>query len=141
MIGTERLFVIGRDAACDVVLADESVSRRHAELLVFDDGMLFYTDCASSLGSTLTRDGKTRPLHQEVLMPSDRLVLGELALSSEELLGLVRQCGPRGQAVASSVARPAAEAPAPRWTPGAHLQRCECGTVKNEGQPCPHCKQ
>ena len=41
MIGTERKFVIGRDASCDVVLADDSVSRRHAELLVFDDGMLF----------------------------------------------------------------------------------------------------
>lgn len=90
MIGTERKFVIGRDAGCDLVLADESVSRRHAELLLFDDGMLFLTDCASRLGTTLTRDGRTRPLHQEVLMPRDRLVLGELALSTEDLLAMVR---------------------------------------------------
>lgn len=90
MIGNERRFVIGRDATCDVVLADESVSRRHAELLVFDDGMVFYTDCASSLGSQLIRDGRTSPLHQEVLMPGDRLVLGELSLASEELMALVR---------------------------------------------------
>lgn len=141
MIGTERLFVIGRDAGCDLVLADESVSRRHAELLVFDDGMLFYTDCASRLGSSLTRDGRTRPLHQDVLMPGDRLMLGELALSSEELLGLVRQCGPRGQTLGATVARPAAESPAPHWAQGTHLTRCDCGTVKNEGQRCPHCKQ
>lgn len=90
MIGNERKFVIGRDAACDVVLADESVSRRHAELLVFDDGMVFYTDCASTLGSRLVRDGRSSPLHQEVLMPGDQLVLGELPLTSEDLLALVR---------------------------------------------------
>jgi hypothetical protein len=139
-IGSERRFVIGRDAACDVVLADESVSRRHAELLVFDDGMLFFTDCASSRGSTLTRDGSTRPLHQEVLMPRDRLTLGELSLTSEELLELVRRCGPQGQGVGPRVSTPPAEAPAPAFGRGAHLLRCpHCGSYKAEGRACPHC--
>lgn len=141
MIGNERKFVIGRDAGCDVVLADESVSRRHAELLVFDDGMLFLTDCGSSLGTTLTRDGQTRRLHQEVLMPRDRLVLGELELSSETLLALARDAGPSsGPTLPASVHTPAADAPAPQWARGSHLHRCACGSVKPQGQACPRCR-
>ncbi|GAP36690.1 FHA domain-containing protein [Piscinibacter sakaiensis] len=140
MIGTERKFVIGRDAACDVVLADPSVSRRHAELLVFADGMLFYTDCASKIGSTLTRDGRTRALHQEVLMPSDRLSIGDLQIGAQDLYGLVRECAAAaGRPLEAALAAPPAEPAAPQWHQGMHLRRCECGAVAEPGQPCPQC--
>ena len=97
MTGQERKFLIGRDNRCDIVLDDPSVSRHHAELLVFDDGLVFYTDCASRLGSQLLRDGRREPLHQEVLMPGDHLVLGELELPCEALLARVQALMPNPQ--------------------------------------------
>lgn len=141
MVGAERKFTIGRDLRCDVVLADDSVSRRHAELLVFPDGMLFFTDCASSLGSTLIRDGAERPLRQEVLMPDDRLRLGELELSAADLLSLARDSGARGSDLPGAAARPPSDSEGERWARGTVLVRCDCGHIKPKDAPCPHCKQ
>jgi RND superfamily putative drug exporter len=44
-------FVIGRDEDCDLVLTDEGVSRRHAELSVTADGAVVVTDLGSSNGT------------------------------------------------------------------------------------------
>ena len=40
-----RTFVIGRSSEADIVLADASVARRHAELVLTDDGRFHLTDC------------------------------------------------------------------------------------------------
>ena len=141
MVGEELKFTVGRDARCDVVLADDSISRRHAELLVFPDGMLFFTDCASSLGSVLIRDGVERPVHQDVLMPDDRLRLGELELSAADLLALVRDSGARGRGLPASAARPPDDSGGERWARGTLLVRCDCRQVKPKDAPCPHCKR
>jgi S1-C subfamily serine protease len=44
-------FVIGRDAGCDLTLADEQVSRRHAELQVRGDGRALLRDLESRNGT------------------------------------------------------------------------------------------
>jgi hypothetical protein len=56
---SDRLLV-GRHPACDVVVADPSVSRRHAEL-TFRDGVWVLQDLASTNGTTVNgeRVGRT----------------------------------------------------------------------------------
>lgn len=45
-------LLVGRHPACDVVLADDSVSRRHAQL-TFRDGVWVLQDLASTNGTTV----------------------------------------------------------------------------------------
>lgn len=44
-------YVIGRSAFADIVVADDSVAPRHAELVVTDDGRFHITDCATATGT------------------------------------------------------------------------------------------
>ena len=133
-------FVIGRATECDVVLADDSVSRRHGELLVFADGLLFLVDCHSTAGTRIERDGRDWALHQEVLMPGDRLTFGDLALTVEELLDACRASS-HGRAAPASVAPQAPEPVSVPWAAGARLERCACGAIKERGSPCPACSR
>jgi hypothetical protein len=71
----EGNLVIGRDAACDVVLADESVSRHHARL-VFRDGTWIIQDLNSKNGTIVNRERVGRCQ----LQPGDRLQLGDQLL-------------------------------------------------------------
>lgn len=69
--GQERELLIGRHYACDVVLSDPSVSRRHARV-TFRDGGWILQDLESTNGTTVngTAVGRCE------LRPGDRLVLG-----------------------------------------------------------------
>ena len=56
-----RTFVIGRSPDADIVLADETVAPRHAELVITDDGRYHLTDCGGGDGTwraVAQRDGK-----------------------------------------------------------------------------------
>ena len=64
-----RRFTIGRDKNCDVAIADDSVSRLHAEIWLAADGALTVADKGSSNGTTLMRNGKASPLREEVVLP------------------------------------------------------------------------
>ncbi len=46
-----RTFVIGRSPDADIVLADASVGRQHAELVITDDGRFHLTDCGGGDGT------------------------------------------------------------------------------------------
>lgn len=107
----ERKLAIGRAPECDVVLADDSVSRRHAELVILEDGSLLLIDCHSTRGTRLhAPGGGSRAVHQELVTAGDRVQLGELAVTVGELL-------------AAADHRPTpAERP---WPQGDRLVRCE----------------
>ncbi len=66
---------IGRGTGCDVVLADITVSRRHARLIP-RDGMWVLHDLSSTNGTFLNGHRVTRCQ----LRPGDRLALGEALL-------------------------------------------------------------
>jgi hypothetical protein len=74
--GRRGELLVGRHHACDVVLSDPSVSRRHARL-VFRDGSWVLQDLESTNGTTVNgvRVGRC------ALRPGDLLALGD-----EELL-------------------------------------------------------
>ena len=70
-----RPTVLGRSRACDVVLADDSVSRRHA-MLVREGGRVVLTDLGSTNGTLVNG----RWVTQAEVRPGDRVRLGGVDL-------------------------------------------------------------
>lgn len=113
----QQTFSIGRSPECDLVLADQSVSRKHAELMVLDDGQLFLVDCQSTHGTRLSLHGQTRPVQQDIV-PLDAVVqFGDVSISMREIMQALREKQPQGT----------------------RLVRCQCGVIKVRGQRCPEC--
>lgn len=130
--GRKNRFTIGRERNCDIPIADESVSRLHAELTVLEGGKLFLTDCHSSNGTTLLRDGTPRRISQEMVLPTDRVQFGDIVLAMADIVNSLR----------GRIEPPAPASAAPRQRelpPGGRLQRCHCGAIKPEGKACPAC--
>ena len=101
---------VGRDLQCDVVLADASVSRVHAELVLFDDGRLFVRDRGSQNGTVVVRDGARQQLGAQFVEAGDSVLFGDLDLSFETLREMAAGAvGQKAQAD-NSAARPAPEA-------------------------------
>jgi len=69
--GAHDGLVIGRGPDCDVALRDDTVSRRHAQL-VFRDGIWVVQDLGSRNGTTVNG----RKVGRSQLRPGDRLGLG-----------------------------------------------------------------
>jgi RsiW-degrading membrane proteinase PrsW (M82 family) len=119
-------FILGRDASADITIADPSVSRRHAEVVLLDDTRLFVRDLGSANGSTLIRGGARTPLAREVLGRGDDVQFGDATLTFDALrdilldkLGRLPEAPPPGS-VPARVPAPAPardrrdEGPAPR---------------------------
>ncbi len=69
-------LVLGRSSACDLVLADDTVSRRHAELFLVD-GAWHVRDLGSSNGTYV----QGRRVVEVEVVPGDLLSLGGCDLS------------------------------------------------------------
>lgn len=85
-MATPRTFQVGRGRECHVVLADESVSRTHAEITVLPDGTYVLRDCNSTAGTIVHRQGRTNKIKESVLAPGDVLQFGEIRLTLQELV-------------------------------------------------------
>lgn len=134
----ERNFTIGRERTCDVPIADDSVSRLHAQISLLEGDHLFLVDCQSSNGTTLIRDGVPRPVRQEFVIPTDDVRFGSVTLSVEDILAVIRQKHriPRSE----QFPKPKEEAqPEDQRARGQRLVRCTCGSVKVKGEKCRMC--
>jgi hypothetical protein len=121
----DRKYTIGRAPTCDIVLANESVSRVHAELAFLEGGKLLVTDCRSTQGTFLmSHGGEVRSIKQELVSPTDTLRFGSVSMPVKELLQAIHLKHP-----------PAAPMP----PEGAGLVRCECGAVKVKNNRCEVC--
>lgn len=129
-----RAFTIGRDPRCDIAVADDSVSRIHAELLCGEDGSMVVRDRGSSNGTRLIRKGNSKPVVQEAVYASDTLQFGGVAIPvAEILMGLQGKLS--NHAAVSENRQPAAAGKEIK------LERCACGTIKPVHKPCPECHQ
>ena len=84
-----RIHTIGRSGT-DVVLTDanQSVSKRHAELTISPDGRAYYlVDCGSSNGTFILRQGSWQRIKQETVGADDHLRFGAVQIPMRELLG------------------------------------------------------
>lgn len=140
-----RRFTIGRERSCDVPIADDSVSRVHAEIWLSDDGALMMADRGSSNGTVLIRNGQPLPLTDQVVMAADKVQFGAVTLTVGDVIGAVEVRNPGALTPASARVGPPPLPPAPPplpqfvKAPGGALIRCECGAIKTSGQVCPGC--
>ncbi len=96
-----KTYVIGRSALADIVLADESVAPRHAEVVVTDDGRYFVTDCATGSGTwrriAAPESGDAvspplwEPLRQAFVLGDEPLRLGEHLCTLKDLLRMAAE--------------------------------------------------
>lgn len=136
MTTPQRKFTIGRDRACDIPLADDSVSGHHAELTFLGGGKLLLTDCNSTNGTFLLQGaGREQRVHQELVSPMDRVKFGNVTLAVKDLLEALRLKFPHFE----EAVPPAAPPPETPWIRGRRLIRCACGCIKPADQPCPEC--
>ena len=96
-------YRIGRSDA-DIVIDDPTVSRQHAELVRTADGRYFLTDCVSTGGTFVRRDGEWRRIRQEFVSADEPIRIGRGVWTAA---GLVARAGHAG----GPAARPAARDP------------------------------
>jgi pSer/pThr/pTyr-binding forkhead associated (FHA) protein len=79
-----KLIRIGRAESNERRVDDKTVSRRHAELVIAADGVMFLIDCASTGGTFVLRGGDWVRIRQDYVEAKDRIRLGsyEVSLSS-----------------------------------------------------------
>lgn len=99
-------FAIGRDPACDLVIADDRVSRRHAELRPRPDGRCELHDVGSANGTYVNGHLLSGPV---LLAGGERLQLGDTVLTTS----LEAPTGARTVAGATPEGLGAAPAPPP----------------------------
>ena len=85
------VYRIGRSPGVDIQINDDSVSRLHAELVATPSGSYYLTDCASSGGSYVARNGEWRHIRQEFVSPTDALLLGNYQTTAPALIALAAQ--------------------------------------------------
>lgn len=88
-----RTIVIGRSEKADVTLDDASVSRIHAEIIDHGDGRFFLTDCRSTGGTHVAREGKWVPITQEFVRSGEDILLGQHQTTAGRLMALYRGKG------------------------------------------------
>ncbi len=86
-------LVIGRSPDADIVVADSSVARQHAELVLTDDGRYHVTDCGGDGGTwraVAMRHGEEiwERTRQSFVAPGQPLRLGQYRATVEELLAM-----------------------------------------------------
>jgi len=79
---TPGVTVVGRLPACNLVISDISVSRKHASLRLDDSGRLFLQDTGSRFGTF--RNGQQVLIEEVPLAPTDTLKFGEVTLTLEQ---------------------------------------------------------
>lgn len=85
------VYRIGRGSGVDIQIDDNSVSRVHAELVVTPSGSYYLTDCASSGGSYVERNGEWRRIRQEFISPTDAILLGHYRTTAPALIAMAAQ--------------------------------------------------
>ena len=140
-----RVILIGRGADCDLVLDDDAVSRRHAELRLEPTGWTI-VDLQSSNGTFVTRDGREQRYDRLAVTAFDTLRFGTVKTTLPEIFRQVGILKDEPQPPSAGSSAPAAHAsPLAAPQPSADTSgrrrtvRCQCGAPKKEGSPCPVC--
>ena len=84
--GGHRVLMVGRGKRADIRLDHRSVSRLHLELVLGEGGEIHAADRSSRNGTRVRTDGAWQSLLAQSVSASDRLQLGSLEVTVEELL-------------------------------------------------------
>jgi len=81
-----RVLIVGRGGEADIRLNHPTVSRLHLEVVVGRGGEIHVADRASRNGTRVRSAGKWQTLTAQIVGPADRLQLGNLEITLEDLL-------------------------------------------------------
>ncbi|GAB4130757.1 MAG: hypothetical protein Fur0041_00270 [Bacteroidia bacterium] len=73
-----KLLRIGRDPENEIVISDPTVSRKHAEIFIDDEGNIFLTDLKSTAGTLVNGKKISEPVF---LVPGDQVMIGQSELN------------------------------------------------------------
>lgn len=145
-------FSIGRSVNCDVVLADESVAPRHAELEIVPDGPLIISDSGSGLTTCVVHRGQRRAVRKAIVSIDDALQVGDVEIPVSELLVAIQLRHPEVEwgekrppprdggadaAQAPPAPGPVADKPAPLVAP----KPASAPVTRSLMLPCPTCQK
>lgn len=120
-------LIIGRNPDRDIIIAEPSISRHHAELKQQPDGKWLLTDCNSTHGTFVREpDGSFQRITEACVSPGDHIRLGQVSLKVADLLAGV------------SAERPVPPKPADNRP---EFIRCGCGAVRKSREACHVCGQ
>lgn len=73
-----KTVMIGRSGNNDICLgdSDETISRRHAEIVIARSGAILLTDCSSTCGTHVRSGSSWRAIKQEVVERRQEILLG-----------------------------------------------------------------
>lgn len=90
-------ITIGRSKDSDIVIADVTVSRRHAVLAVSQDGRMVLTDSGSSAGTHLLRGAGWTRIDSAHVEMKDHVRIGGYEVVVEDLLAMTgKKSSPSG---------------------------------------------
>jgi len=78
---TAGKYVLGRGSDCDLVIDDETVSRKHAEIEIIDKDTIRITDTGSHNG-TIVKGQRIK--ESTILQPNDSIILGKVEMKVTE---------------------------------------------------------
>ena len=87
---------ISRGDRVDVSINDPSVSRLHAELVVCESNRFYLSDCGSTGGTFVGRDGGWVPIKQEYVEAGESILLGHFPTTASQLVALAGEAGESG---------------------------------------------
>jgi pSer/pThr/pTyr-binding forkhead associated (FHA) protein len=90
-----KSLLLGRDPNCDIIVADETVSRKHAELVPTENGV-FVTDCNTQNGTFLLGPSGKKRIRQHTLGVSDSVLFGECEFRARDLIEEVNRLSSGG---------------------------------------------
>ena len=78
---------IGRSASSDIVIADNTVSRNHAEIAMYPDGRIFLRDTASTQGTyVIDLDGSPKRINESWITFRTTVKFGKVQIKISDLL-------------------------------------------------------
>ena len=81
-----RRFKIGRSETNDIVIADASVSRQHAELAELGGGRFALSDLGSTFGTHVLQGNAWAPAAETEIRPDTALRFGEIQTTLMDVL-------------------------------------------------------
>ena len=81
-----RVLIVGRGPEADIRLNHPTVSRLHLEVVVGGGGEIHVADRSSRNGTRVRSAGKWQTVTAQTVSPADRLQLGNLEITLDDLL-------------------------------------------------------
>lgn len=128
----EKTYTIGRSRNCHIVLADDTVSKEHAQISLTGERKIFLTDTGSRNGTYLLKGKEFRKIQKKThIVPGDTVKFGECEMVVGDILDDLRRREVLPIDVSSKPDKPDGK-----------VERCDyCGAIKEIGQICPECGQ